>query len=1468
MTQDVHDRDGLINELKKLNADLGFMLINNQYRVEEAFFDNVTDKMRLLRKSTISIVKTMSIIRDMFSYRILGGKFDLTRLSNKYFFDKNYLIKMKEQLDFLKNSNFSNFFNLTDGDPFLLQPAEKTDNKTRTVSVSEEEMKEIKKSKYIILEDLIYYQLGNSKYNSYRTISPIVNKSKYSDQMKINLSNGLYTKQSMLSTKRNHKSKQMFFKKEMTAPCNMSNHYNEGVGNIDQIKTETCKKDHNMGKESSKRRAESEYNIDQHYSKQQHKKDDNEETIDQNKQIIQSYFNIKQNHSKDKVKQAMNNTEKLNNDGNNNEQEVNSDNKRRGDVIAIVSQDKKNKKKVIKEISNEDESKEDGAQNQELRIYIKNKKEEMTSVQKLLNDDKDKKEDKDMSRIQAVKKRLNKDEIINKDKLPIKIINKTVKKDEDIEDSLIQEKKELDKLLTKKDRDRRDKDREDVKVKPKEDKEKLLRIKSEKEAKTEREKLLKEKMDKDKEIEELKKQIRDKDEIIKKKDKEEKERKAKEKERLQKGKANKAKEEEREEKERKEEELLKKEEEKRKAKEKERLEQEDINRLKQEEREREEKDKLEQEEKDRLDKQQNQDTIVNENNKEEDIEREKQGRIDENNINCFIIQKEDKSNQIECPDNVKEDKSNQTEQPDPILNNPNNCIDIIAVTENKENQNTIEQKQFEDKENQTDLEQIKMLEDKEGQTDSVQKEFEEKENQTDIIQQEILTEAKREQKPDNANLLFNEQPQFNNAIISLDNNSKDCNDIINVNQNNKESEVIISQPLDQKENLINEQIDCKGLSNEPIIQQEKKENHLINLNNEVNHQQKDNNNIKEEREVDKIIQSNNEKKNSDTINVIPEKELNAPFINQVNSEKDHQLDLLQEKLKGECKEQEIQQKIIPDQDTKGNNTLKEDDVKKPIDNEIEKDSRKSLEKINENKNKIYQLENKVNQLQEKQIENENKLILLEDKINNPQTIIIQEIKSKEENKECCNNINNKEYPQEKDKLLNKEKESDKDNMNPLNVNNKCNDIIKDHSTNEQVNNINQGKHINLEEQEIKLINNENEEKQQENILHLNNNQDLQLANDNNKENKQIDLFSIRKEELNPIIYENKDKDQGEVVLLQKIITNNNVLPIVKLSNDNIGKVKNEAKSTVSQKNNQLRDTSEKSINKDNPQKTLLNNENQNEEEEEEEEEQNDENQIERTAQLVINLQRDDQDKINQDVNVIIIRDSHLTNKQLKEYQLNNKNINKELIQPQPQQMISNDETNNKDVNVNKTEVIILDKDNQLQEKNNPIDGKEGREKNKEDKKPNENKVDIFTNEMIIQNIANTQSEAAKKDLNEDKNNMLSKGLKDEQNNTKIESINKEFTERDKEEIVMKDTTQINLIKEKMQNNTDFVIEKKQNQEINKSIINNEAIHYKRIQSSVIKKQSQRSNYNEAFGDNLELSDKRINSARHNKHNNQ
>ena len=129
----------------------------------EKTLTDVVNCIKNIRILSINIVNHISKIRELSSYNVLGGKYDMEKINKIYLFDKNYLIKMKYDMDFLKTSRLTYYFEIDceESDPFLIFTKFKNEEneKKHFIGVSSEMLDSIRQGQFLILQDLIYYHI-------------------------------------------------------------------------------------------------------------------------------------------------------------------------------------------------------------------------------------------------------------------------------------------------------------------------------------------------------------------------------------------------------------------------------------------------------------------------------------------------------------------------------------------------------------------------------------------------------------------------------------------------------------------------------------------------------------------------------------------------------------------------------------------------------------------------------------------------------------------------------------------------------------------------------------------------------------------------------------------------------------------------------------------------------------------------------------------------------------------------------------------------------------------------------------------------------------------------------------------------------------------------------------------------------------------------------------------------------------
>ncbi len=156
----------IMQDIKNLNEKLGKEILKNNNNAKEIILRDICNKIILLRELTINVCQSMKKLKEtIFSINKLD-KYDLEIISKKFKFDKNYLIKMKSELNFFHEGYIKYYFNIeNDQTPFLLKASDesktnKRDYLKRLVPLNEELKNIIIDCIYYIHQELIAYQIA------------------------------------------------------------------------------------------------------------------------------------------------------------------------------------------------------------------------------------------------------------------------------------------------------------------------------------------------------------------------------------------------------------------------------------------------------------------------------------------------------------------------------------------------------------------------------------------------------------------------------------------------------------------------------------------------------------------------------------------------------------------------------------------------------------------------------------------------------------------------------------------------------------------------------------------------------------------------------------------------------------------------------------------------------------------------------------------------------------------------------------------------------------------------------------------------------------------------------------------------------------------------------------------------------------------------------------------------------------
>lgn len=172
LIKEIQFRKESLEKLFQLNNLLNKDLITEINVPDKTLMKQINEQIANLRLHTVNICFKMKKTKNKIYEGYIYGKYDLDDIAKKFGFDKDYLIKMKEEMIFLKKGKINNYYNIgRNPDPFLINCSENVINSNNDssfyfVPMSKELEESIKQCNYFIYQELIYYQTNNNKINT------------------------------------------------------------------------------------------------------------------------------------------------------------------------------------------------------------------------------------------------------------------------------------------------------------------------------------------------------------------------------------------------------------------------------------------------------------------------------------------------------------------------------------------------------------------------------------------------------------------------------------------------------------------------------------------------------------------------------------------------------------------------------------------------------------------------------------------------------------------------------------------------------------------------------------------------------------------------------------------------------------------------------------------------------------------------------------------------------------------------------------------------------------------------------------------------------------------------------------------------------------------------------------------------------------------------------------------------------
>ena len=171
LSNEISNREKNINDLKKFDQIIESTSNNNN--LKNSVLTDIQNTIKSLRINSINVVHYMNKIKEISSYNLQKGKYNLDKLNSAYLYDENYLIKMKKDVNFLNNSNISKYIEMSNDKPNTfftncnLNEENNLDNnyyeEKILIPINDDLKNPIIKSQFLLMEDILCNNIIKNK---------------------------------------------------------------------------------------------------------------------------------------------------------------------------------------------------------------------------------------------------------------------------------------------------------------------------------------------------------------------------------------------------------------------------------------------------------------------------------------------------------------------------------------------------------------------------------------------------------------------------------------------------------------------------------------------------------------------------------------------------------------------------------------------------------------------------------------------------------------------------------------------------------------------------------------------------------------------------------------------------------------------------------------------------------------------------------------------------------------------------------------------------------------------------------------------------------------------------------------------------------------------------------------------------------------------------------------------------------
>ena len=198
-TDDVTQREKNIQLLREYDKKVKSVFLKGAKKLNNSNLNDIIKIIEELRYNSINCVNSLIKVRELSYYKSLKGKYNFNKMNKNYIYNNDYLIKMKNDMNFLRNSYMGNYIDFTNGeiDPFLTCCSPKNNNRNRrqdkiSIPINDDLMKGIKQAKNYYNQDIISFNSdedtkiikNNISFNKFSSNNSFINKFKRVNYMK------------------------------------------------------------------------------------------------------------------------------------------------------------------------------------------------------------------------------------------------------------------------------------------------------------------------------------------------------------------------------------------------------------------------------------------------------------------------------------------------------------------------------------------------------------------------------------------------------------------------------------------------------------------------------------------------------------------------------------------------------------------------------------------------------------------------------------------------------------------------------------------------------------------------------------------------------------------------------------------------------------------------------------------------------------------------------------------------------------------------------------------------------------------------------------------------------------------------------------------------------------------------------------------------------------------------------------